>query len=281
MKKNIRLFTLLLLLFIAACSSPNSGSPTDLDSPNRSYKQLGSIIIGETVTQGDASRFLSASFLAFNTEVKLPNFSEIIDSCVVTKGPIDFSQIPDSPTLTETPTFLDAGTELSIKSGNNVYATLKKESFNQVIGYSHDTQVVLGDLPDNATIDIPGASAGFPAFNNIALPNQPSSFSLTATPALNKVDKSSSFSWQGSNATFFSLSIFGKDADDQTIVIGCNAKDDGSFSFPATTQAELDAAGFTTGYVVSAGRFAISREAKDNAAIQILIFQTENIPENF
>ena len=56
----------------------------------------------------------------------------------------------------------------------------------------------------------------------------------------------------------------------------CIAQDDGSFSFPSETQAELDAAGFTVGALDTAGRLAARTLSQDDAVLTLATFRLAN-----
>jgi len=268
--KKYYLITLLVLVFVTACSN-SSGPSVSSDSIN----QAASFVIGETLFGDMTIGIASGAVFSYGEDVTLPNFDEASDQCFVNLNLLA-PDLPGNPVADITPTFLDVGSSVTIKSNNEDFAILTKQVFGETIGYTTELTKSLADLNANASLSIPESDSGFPEFLNVMLPEAPTDFTLSASPSTDNITKTSRFTWQGDSSAFFTFSISGEDAQNEPIYILCNAKDDGDFSFSATIQAELDAAGFTKGKINSASRLTTHREVKNKAAVQVTLLRTKN-----
>jgi copper(I)-binding protein len=238
------------------------------DGTGETFSKHGYVILQETGEPGGESAMVSGTGSFYSTDEPQPVPSEedflntMTDTCVVvTEGE---EQPEPTPVPYPTTTSLDAGPQLTVSAGGNTYATLDKQTVENSIFYTTDfMNPPAVPLPDSGlTVSIPGAQGGFPAFTNAAFGNGPS-FTLTAPADPNNITKSATFSWSGSSSTsIVILTGSGQNASGKAVTFSCIAEDDGSFAFPAATQAELDAAGFTTGSLTAAGRsnYEIYRE---------------------
>lgn len=176
-----------------------------------------------------------------------------IGTCTVSKT----STIPIPPSLPSpiaglNPISLDAGPQLTVKTDPDTYALLQRQIEGSSISYLATN---LGPLPATARVEITGAAGGFPALN-AAMPSLPAEFDLSATPSLTEVNKDSLFSWTDPLGGSAQMVLIGYQSVSDTEFIGftCIAPDTGSFSFPAQTKAELDAAAFSKGQLFLAIR---------------------------
>jgi hypothetical protein len=153
---------------------------------------------------------------------------------------------------------LDAGPELSLKKGVETIATLKPESnpiFLKLKFYRSDTSVPISDT-SGASLEIPGATDGFPA-TTVTLPNEIAAFTFEPTKGVNK---DTAFTWTSptpdATVTIVAVSTAtdASGAVSSSVYVYCSAKDDGGFSFPASTKAEMDAKGFTTSITAFANK---------------------------
>jgi hypothetical protein len=71
------------------------------------------------------------------------------------------------------------------------------------------------------------------------------------------------------------LSGSGQGTNNRIVAFYCLAVDDGSFAFPARTQSELDAAGFTTGSLSLASRSASKQEVRGDAVLFVSIGRSQ------
>jgi hypothetical protein len=261
-------FVLLSGLFVACGTS----SPTDPNNPpggTTKIKQLGSVSLTETTAQGITTRGASGSFFEYSEAVDVPNNPQFLDedTCVIVTVAED--EIPPTTPEGPTATSLDAGEALTLNDGD--YSTLLKQVFEDSIVYLSDVSTPLLPFPTSVTLDIPGATNGFPAFENVTFPSIPAAFTLTEPSDPSTVTKATTFAWTGaaSSDSVMQLVGSGPGSGDIEVVFSCVASDDGSFSFPAQAQSQLDALGFTTGSLSFANRSAIKQEVDGEAALYV------------
>jgi hypothetical protein len=279
-----RFFVILALTicsFLAACDSTstptNPTTPTNPNNPS-GKKQMGAVsLFGSGITGIDnwtgAGQFLE-------TTVDPINIYEGTDLCVAGGG----NTAPTDPREPEqNAVYLEAGESITLRSGSSTYATFNKkvDSADGRVLYTITTNNLLPEPPASVTVDIPGLASGFPAFSGVAFPPLPAPLTFSASPSLQAINKSSTFSWTGSSDGAIFFLGAGQNAAGQPVVFVCFAKDDGSHTFPATTQAQLDTAGFTTGTLNYATRVTSRVEKKGNATLFLYMFRSATFPLSF
>jgi hypothetical protein len=246
-----------LALVLTACLG---GGDTGGTAPaNAKYTKLS--YMGLT-NAGDLKVF-TGLFFKLPTGIIQPITSTGIaeDTCLVTQG----STQPPPPGTAQETVALDAGTEITIKNTTATLAVLKVSP----VGSSAKAKVYFSTpnatTPDvsGATLEIPGATDGFPAMTT-TLPNEIAAFTFGPT---NGITKDTTFEWTspttGALVAFSATSGTGA----SNVSVFCTAKDDGSFAFPATTKTELDAKGFTTGSSLTTNKGISKFVTKDDALL--------------
>lgn len=220
-----------------------------------------------TLLESGGVGFASASFVGIDQTLSQPpsGLYSTTGTCTVSKttSPPNPPGLPD-PSTGLTPTSLDAGPQITVKGGTETYALLQRQVDNATILYQATN---LTPLPESATVDIPGAAGGFPAFGTVTMSGIPKDFDFNVTPAIDAVDKSSTFSWTNPLGSQAQMVFVGYQlvAENEYIGFSCIAPDTGSFSFPAQTKTELDAAVFSKGQVFLAIRHSSRTEAQGTA----------------
>jgi len=134
--------------------------------------------------------------------------------------PGDLSFVPES---------VSAGEVLTITSPAGTYASLFAEPlFGFLIYLTDGDEPVPGPIPEGLMVNIPGASGGFPAFGDVAMPNAaPVEFTVNGN----------TISWNGSGNDMSTISILMSafaDGDFQTqVIVECELVDDGSHQIAA------------------------------------------------
>jgi hypothetical protein len=263
-----------LSLILTACpSGTNTGGATTVTPPvTIKYAKLGMV----SVTSSETLRTLGGSFFKAQNSFAQPASATGLaaDTCIVSKSAVP-GQMTDLTTLIGSLVGLDAGAELSVKKAAEMLATLKQTPPNPIAPnlkfYSSDFGAVIPDV-SGATLEIPGAADGFPAITT-TLPNEMAAF--TFGPKM-QVTKDTIFEWTQptSEALLTFSATSGIDAD--AVAVTCTAKDDGSFAFPASTKAEMDSKGFTSGSAPSA-RKGISKFVTKEDALLIVTASRSSI----
>jgi hypothetical protein len=245
-------------LFLTACLPLEDGP--GLLGPM--YSKLG--YVGLT-NAGDLKVF-SGAFYKLPTANFRPFTSTGIeeDTCLVTPNS---SQTPPLPGTAQATVALDAGTELTVKSATATLAVLKVSAAGSSAKAKAYFSTPNASTPDAsfATLEIPGATNGFPAMTT-TLPKEIASFTFGPKTG---ITKDSTFEW--TSPTMGALVTFGATSGTGSSIVSvfCTAKDDGSFAFPATTKTELEAKGFTTGTSLIANK-GISQFVSGDDALLIV-----------
>lgn len=266
---------ILLGMMVVACGTSTPTDPNNPPGGTTKIKQLGSVSLVETTAQGITTRGGSGSFFEYSETIDVPNNPQFLneDTCAVIA--IDEGEVPPTTPDTPTATSLDAGEALPLNDGD--YTTLPKQVFGNNILYTSDASTPLLPFPTNVTLDIPGATNGFPAFENVAFPGIPAAFTLTEPSNPSAVTKATTFAWTGAASSDSVMQLYGsgQGSDDTNVVFSCLASDDGSFSFPAQAQSQLDTLGFTTGSLSFANRTAIKQEVEGDVALFVSVGRSQ------
>ena len=191
---------------------------------------------------------------AINADLIEAEFVGNLDTCEVTELDLsDFSgdfEIPDFSGLVGTVTSLSAGDVITVGSSAGSYTELSKSEFQGAIFYQAENELT-GPLPTGLIVDIPGDT--FPAFANVQVPDV-ATIALTSPTTGQPVTADTEFTWQAGNDAnaYVSLSSSQFSVTDFTSKdVECQVRDDGSFSFPAATKAELGSTFAGSGATIS------------------------------
>jgi hypothetical protein len=162
-----------------------------------------------------------------------------------------------TPVPDPTGTVVHAGDTLSAETAATTYATLTSPS----LGTYQLASPLSAALPSSGlTLDVPGDA--FPAFADAPFPTtDPFTWAPGFDPDV--VTTATTFIWEAGQEGDVALLVGG----DESTVFSCLAADDGSFSFGSATVSTLDAAGFTTGAIHTAGRLAVTPTIQGDAAL--------------
>jgi len=151
--------------------------------------------------------------------------------------------------------FVSAGDSIVFTSSAGTFREVAQQTEEEVIFYARPRDVNFSDLPDeipplSMTLDVPGDV--FPAVSNQIFPVT-APIELTSPTPLDEVNPTTTFTWvPGTNpdavVTIFA-SNYGIDLNPDIGVV-CVATDDGSFTIPASTQAELGSDSIFSSYIV-------------------------------
>jgi len=234
--------------------------PSDPAQPTSGLTQIGFFELSESQLSKEISA--TAGFMQYDTALptNLPDNPLVatVDTCEVFKSGDEHPLIPIPDDIDINFSTISAGDSLSLNSSAGVYATLEKQN---AFGFTIYNAEELSDIPAGLTLTIPGDE--FPAFSNISIPDI-SGFSMTSPSSTATITPTTSFTWQSGSVAdavveleFLAIDLSTLDA----IIVTCSAKDDGAFSIPAATQAEMGADFSATGYTASRIVYSIQRKA--------------------
>ena len=189
------------------------------------------------------------------------------DLCTVVKEGDGVPQVPAGSA--STPAALDAGTPLVLRTAQASYAQLVRSAGPQ---YTYRSTVpALPAPPAGLVLNIPGAKGGFPAFSGVPVPvSDPPR--LTVPAAGESFTVNTAFTWSNPtkdpNATVLLTGM----SDDSDVMFTCLAKDDGTFTLPAATAAQLRALGFESGTLTGVGRTVSRTFRSGSAALTVRTF---------
>lgn len=253
------MFPLALSLF--ACSSgggtpmqSTEGDPQDapqfsqLDAPDGDITHYGVVTVGDEA--GMASDLVGA-FFRLDRSVSAPFLQAQYDgstaSCQVqSDDTIDFEElsvgfVPNVPGTGKVS--VSAGESILLTSEAGTYAALQEQPTSVFLFYDLDDMQALssGPVPASLTLDIPG-SEEIAAFSSVPVPGV-TSLSGTSTGEASEISVSTRFSWEASGDPAAMIRIFTSTAGgfflEDGVTVTCVVPDNGSFSFPASIQAEL------------------------------------------
>lgn len=187
-----------------------------------------------------------------------------IDTCIVSEqGQMQQPEPPEAAIPFEEATPVGAGEPIEIVAGGSSYVTLSR-SGDQYMGRTGQA------LPQSATVEIPGAEGGFPAFSGNAFPEaQPIEFSSPSD--LQSIDASTTFAWERTTELGVVLIVMqgtGSGGQEESIV--CFAADDGEFSL--SDQGVLS--DVTPQAVLMYGRNAVETYQSGDALLSLSVFST-------
>lgn len=211
---------------------------------------------------------LSSSVLGGDLQTAL---SPTLDTCTV--DTTDLTDVGLLPTIDLDVDFntVSAGEIIPFMSASGTYVELVRQNQFGFDVYVSDPETIPGSIPSQLTASIPGDV--FPAFASFSFPvverlivSSPAAGSLV-TPA-------TVFTWTpGTNPdAFISISAF-SGFGTNSIDVDCEVRDDGQFTFPAATQAEMGA-DFSSIFT-DIERVAFSIQQQGNAA---LLLSTNSVP---
>ena len=264
------------------------GGGGDTDNPSGTILFIGNIDVSDDSSGNNVELVggflrLGNSIALATAEQELGPLNDAPDTCEFTvsetlipdTGGDDFDFDIDIPDFSFS--FVSAGEIIPFTSSSGTFAELERT----VIPIANFTLYVLagdptpesipGPVPSGLTFNIPGDV--FPAFANVPVPNVDSL--VLTTPALGAVVSSDTvFTWEATPGSEAVISIQGSgfqfDVENPTSVgftnLSCEVVDDGSFTIPAATQAELDAAGSNLTFNQMTRTFS-SLQQSDNAAL--------------
>lgn len=137
--------------------------------------------------------------------------------------------------------YISAGESIFINSAGGSYAMLSREIDDEddtIFYFMEVGSALIGPAPSNLSVSIPGDI--FPAFSTVAIPNVAElEFSSPMDGEL--ITPSTQFVWNAgsSNNSYVNLSATYIDDALTEVTVDCLVIDDGEFSLPAATQAEL------------------------------------------
>lgn len=235
--------------------------------------------------------FISTGSTAFPSATLLGAYQPSGDECVVSRTSIDDFGDPtdDIPDIGVTDfQFVSAGQAIPFISSAGSFAELQAETTpaETVGGFTipatvfyeiPETTVITGPVPTGLTANITGDV--FPAFLNAPVPDVAQLQVQTPTDT-DVITPDTVFTWTaGSNPNAYidistSITEFGADFTSfESVFVNCTVSDDGSFSFPSATQAEMGAGFSASSATISRSAFSASQSG---SAI-LLIFNNSTV----
>jgi hypothetical protein len=275
----------LVLMLIACQNLPDAQKLPDTQKlPDKpvpvpaKYTKFGYVSLENRGPNHIPSTYLEVRFGKSSTGLTQSPYLEDLaeDTCIVTNEsltgyPWDLTR--EIPGLVG----LDAGAVLNMSKSGFKLAAFKAQTSKLGAYERVETNFDLSSDLSGATLEIPGATDGFPAMT-VTLPNKPDNFKLAPQYS---ITKDSVFTWDSSvpGATVtLETSMLGPGPGDAPFseYVRCNLKDDGSFSFPDTTKAKMDALKFTASRTASAVRKVNTVVTKGDALLLIQLHNKAN-----
>lgn len=289
-------FLLSLSLTVAACggsggsdnstndsASGNDGSSSDASSGSGSgdsssgggstsggtVRYFGGIDIEEIIEDNEVEvyGYFAKYSSGFDLDLAVASFEPARDTCTVTTVGFDVDPddylTPDFDSTVAAET-VSAGDVLTLMSGAGSYIELVRETALGLTFYSSSPETVDGPIPAQLTLNIPGDE--FPAFSNISMPVV-QTLLMTAPTSTSSITPTTNITWiAGSNPdALLDISVFKINANSTFTSVDCIASDDGSFSFPAQTQAEMGSD--FVGLPLEASRYVIELHQQGDALL--------------
>jgi len=242
MKMHLRLALPLAALALAAC-----GQKTTTPPASKLYTKLGVVQAAKSDTSSDVlARFATI------TPTALPELTDpsTLDTCQLGNSGNALTQLL-SPVTNSFTGALDAGESITFKKNGMAFATLARTDLQPqtASNYVYEAQnLVLSGLSD-LTLNIPGASGGFPAFSDVPFSVPAPAFKLTAPTDLGAVTPTTTFAWTGASNDPAAVVLLGV-LQGNTPFFFCTARDDGSFTIPSDFRDVLNAQNFVKGPAV-------------------------------
>jgi hypothetical protein len=256
---------------------------------NPSYSKYGMVMLNVMRSGEDRMVIANGMFMALKEPISDAAGAASIasDTCIVDAGSTNTTAglgglVGLSGGTTPGATFLDAGPQLTLRKGNDEIGVLPRQAASaggvNLITYANEEDIE--GLPTGLTLDIPGATPGFPKMTNVPVPTTASDFAVSASTPLDAVTKATTFTWKASGARNASVTLTGgADVGGRQVTFVCTAVDDGQFAFPAATGRELDSAGFTRGRVQSASQATRSTHTVGDALLLVTVSDTIEFEE--
>lgn len=276
----------LAVAFVAGCNGASSGDGNGNGGNGSDMSQFGIVGMDERSTDdGPAEVSGGGGFLDFDADVPADflsdPYAQVVGTCEV------FTVDAEEPIELDVPLpdvdfdFVDAGESLDVDAEGQAeaYATLQRMQIElggtTVIGYAppEDDLPLASPLPGDLTLTVPGAE--FPAFTDAAFPDV-DDFALTSPTdpgAAGSVDVDTTFEWTPGSGAADTVVLIEVSSSDLTESVSCIAADDGSFSFPTETSAELG--NDFSGRVTSAARQGIATHVQGDAALILSLSRGE------
>lgn len=274
---------LILGIVLVACGSSvpgggGDGGGDDGSGGGSGVSQLGFVSSSDDPAANETS--FGGGFVDFGQALPSdflndPFAGETLGCEVFVADSADFPEFPspiDGPVGGLTPTFIDAGTALTVSSSATSFsATLTSIA----TGSYATTSPVSGSLPADAVLDVPGAAGGFPAFAAAPFPDV-GGFAVTVSPVndFDAITVDSTYAWTASSGpalVTIEAASFSFDGTSFTYVgFSCLVDDaDESLALPAAVKTELTNEGFGTGTLLplTATRTGYSIETSGSAAL--------------
>ena len=262
----------LLILGLTACPTP-AGSSTGNTSGSTpgSIFQKGSVGL---ISFGSSIISFGGSFNNFpNGTNPDPTLAVPNEACTVSLTDTKPPPAPTVPGVGPVTNFteIDAGPQLELRDASGAIILSSTKITGRIGSYfASGANIPLGS---GGTLNIPGGAAGgFPAFT-INFPTFPPA--LIITPTTSSANSETNFKWAVSaSPSNLGLILFVSQKNDTEVrSVVCYTKDDGDFTFPAATKAEMIRVGLTAGTEIYASRTFQRTETKTNASVTFGINQ--------
>jgi len=169
--------------------------------------------------------------------------------------------------------YIDAGPDVTLYAGGQLYAVLDKVESLGGIFYQTGGDLGLGILPpapkSALIVTVPGAT--FPAFEDVAMPVPPPAFTLDNPDELTPLTVESRLRWtppQPADDVRSSVGFTAYHLDEEGFVyLWCVGADDGDFAFTGEVGEALSEKGFVNGQLFELNRFFERVETGSDAAL--------------
>jgi hypothetical protein len=260
--------TLGLTVMLAGCGGTGDTAGNN-NGGTKKYSKIGSVVYVSAPVQN-----ATAGFYALPSSITELNAGSFPDACTVSKGNVTGPPTP-VPGEGQTSTPLDAGDAVIFKNATTTLFTLKRQALG-----SGQTTTTYAFIPTGqpftfpelggATLEIPGATNGFPAMT-ATMPAALAAF--TFAPSVD-ITKDTAFAWTGATTGAYMSFQLQSGTSPNQVFVSCFVKDTGSFSFSSATKVEMDSKGFTSGTIGLAGKTKYATKAQGDALLQMVIART-------
>lgn len=258
-----------LALGLTACPAASRPPPAGVPTTPAELTKLGQVSLNTFRSADGTSAYASASA---SFERLAQRDADVLDRELV-EGCAVYASDEEPPFEVIDADYIDAGPNVTLYAGGQLYAVLDKvESFGGIF-YQAGGDLGLGVLPpvpeSALSVTVPGAT--FPAFEDVAMPVPPPAFTLDNPDELTPLTAESRLRWtppQTTGDVRSSVSFTAYHLDEKGFVyLWCVGADDGDFAFTGEVGEALSEKGFVNGQLFELNRFFERVETGGDAAL--------------
>lgn len=249
-------------------TSGNNGKWSYIPVPGLEADIEGKYYVGVMYLSEGSESDTSDALAAFFSTTQAPHIQVLKEDACDDPTTLGVAPPYQMETVPGTEQELNAGENLTVSSGSDLYGELSKPLPEKFPGSYFWATKPTAAIPDNLKLNIPGAD--FPQVLGATFPIAVEPLIVTEPAPEGTITQDTVYRWAaGSNpeAKIMITWSAGDQQGEEGLIVTCRAKDDGEFSLPADTQAQLGVQ-YNAKYS-SITRFVTSFHVEDSVAIQL------------